>query len=326
MLSIHQTSSTAPAPETASSSTTDGSAAHTPSGAPSSTSTPVSLEALTTRRVSEQASFDKWNPNAQGRNQGLVHVIDYAYARPPSSKVDKRLLQPNVMGQQHSLTGAGILQRLKEAGEPDTAESFKPDKMGLVSFNPRDTEKITQKRNELNAFKKSEAKAGRIKEPETRKNIEKLEGEVRQLEVAGRRKSSYVFQTDDSKRGRIDLIDKSAGRAVRDANSAPPDRNMSPLGRSEISDVTSELDRLKAHPDTAHEQTEATGEPRTLKRWAKTKEGDGNKAAEWREKEESVIDQSVSSTHRTDSNGAKLNIKSWGPNADSLKYSTAMGS
>ena len=39
------------------------------------------------QRVRDQAALSKWNINAEGRNQGLVHLIDYAYARPSSLSV-----------------------------------------------------------------------------------------------------------------------------------------------------------------------------------------------------------------------------------------------
>ncbi|WP_224243487.1 hypothetical protein [Hyalangium gracile] len=34
------------------------------------------------RKAQEQAALNQWNTNGAGRNQGLVHLIDYSYARP----------------------------------------------------------------------------------------------------------------------------------------------------------------------------------------------------------------------------------------------------
>ncbi|MEO6910494.1 MAG: hypothetical protein ABI158_06185 [Edaphobacter sp.] len=39
------------------------------------------------QRVKDLAALSKWNINAEGRNQGLVHLLDYAYARPSSLSV-----------------------------------------------------------------------------------------------------------------------------------------------------------------------------------------------------------------------------------------------
>lgn len=40
------------------------------------------LSAHIGQKAQEQKILDQWNTNAQGRNQGLVHLVDYSYARP----------------------------------------------------------------------------------------------------------------------------------------------------------------------------------------------------------------------------------------------------
>lgn len=40
------------------------------------------MRAMAEKRAQEQTALEKWNVNAEGRNQGLVHLVDYTAARP----------------------------------------------------------------------------------------------------------------------------------------------------------------------------------------------------------------------------------------------------
>lgn len=287
---------------------------------------------LIERRKGEQESFDKWNPNARGRNQGLVHVIDYAYARPPATKVDVRLHKEEVMGPHRTLTGSGVISALHASGLRTDAErkkpeqAFNPAKLGLMSPAPRYSDEITAKQEQVSAIASTEKKEGR--DPTKNPEFKKLSGELKALEAKSRLDSSYVFQTDESKKGRIDLVDKSAGRDVRtrEQRDLMADRNKSAVARSEINDVTDELDRLQAHSGTQTKKTDPTGNPVTLNdRWVKAQEATEDKSAQWVRRTETVADASVKSQQVTNSNSSKLRIQSWGPDEESMKYSTVMG-
>lgn len=104
------------------------------------------------------------------------------------------------------------------------------------------------------------------------------------------------------------------------------DRNKSAVARSEINDVTDELDRLQAHSGTQTKKTDPTGNPVTLNdRWVKAQEATEDKSAQWVRRTETVADASVKSQQVTNSNSSKLRIQSWGPDEESMKYSTVMG-
>lgn len=83
------------------------------------------LELLLKKRLQEHEALDAWNVNAEGRNQGLVHLVDYAYARPMASldgmeESDRKLLQGT---DELPLSGSALVERL--SGKEKQFETLK---------------------------------------------------------------------------------------------------------------------------------------------------------------------------------------------------------
>lgn len=275
---------------------------------------------LIARRSDEQSAFEKWNQAASGRNQGLVHVVDYGYGRPPVSNVDARLKPDAAMGPHKSLPGSVIAAKVGAS-----QASFNPDKLGVVAHGPRYSAEIEARKSALADLRETEKAAGRAGMLKSHPEFQRLNGELRDLQSRSRFESAYVFKTDESKKGRIALADKSAGRPAPEPQ-ARQDENIRPIGRSEINDVTAEMDRLTASSNTTVETKGPSGKSVALpQKWVKTQEASGNQSSRWEQKDETVTDQSITTSHTSNSNGTGLKIQSWGPDGDSLKYSTVMG-
>lgn len=275
--------------------------------------------------VAERKELDKWNLNAEGRNQGLVHIIDYAYAPPPRSS-NKELSE---MLSHKSMTGRQIRQEMGLS----TAELPKFLGKDVISGdggkNPsltRGGKKLSTQLSTLDSRMKSMMSVSNEKKREVANSNEYkyMKFEKEGLEEDIRDRTFYSLVPDESKKGRIPLVEKSAGMTKGDFKKVTNDN---PHG-SEIVGVTHELDRLMSDVSTKKTPQPNTGGSTFTAKEAWVKTGTHtNGRAKWELKTNQTFPNTAVSTQvETNSNGSKLKVMRWGTASGKEKYSTVMGS
>lgn len=266
--------------------------------------------------VAERAELNKWNLNGSGRNQGLTHIVDYAYARPAKTK-DKNLL---ALMAHSTVSGKKLVVSLNtlDAAENPLSKGFDSmiKKEGLMVIS---TLESRQAQSELAEVKLQMAdmmkKSSDKRVTANSEGFLTLKSKSTNLENEVFEKQYYTLATDDSKAGRIKLVENSAGLKAGEFKST--------LG-SEIVGVTREMDRLAAHSSTTATATLPKGGTINIDGWVKVGV-DGKGHAKWGVGTQTVANTAVSTTLKTESNGTRLRIEKWGTTSLMQNYSTVMG-
>lgn len=261
----------------------------------------------------ERKELDKWNSDGSGRNQGLRHITDYGYARPPATKNDKlmKLMDHQV------LSGKKVREELKLSSadfEKLATKDLEPGSMTPAG------KKLKQESDELGKDMKSMMKGSPSEKKAIGQSPEYKQKQSRQKELKEQIQDEtfYSLRVDDSKKGRIELVEQSRG-----SGRFKDDKE---IHGSEIIGVTRELDRLKTLPSTTSKHTppppKEANKTFSSNDWVKNEN-----ESQWKKQPQTLPDTAARTTHNTDSNGSKLNIETWTPNPEKIeeKYSTVMG-
>ncbi|WP_428718023.1 hypothetical protein [Undibacterium curvum] len=259
----------------------------------------------------ERVELSKWNLNAEGRNQGLVHIIDYGFAPPPKTQ-NRQLSQ--VMAHK-SMSGRQLREHFGMSTEDFTAFASKE---GLVASDTRLSKKMSDASSAMDAQMKSTISQS------TNKKATALSSEYKAMAITKRRfeegardRQFFTLPVDESKKGRIKLVEKSAGLADHESFKSKH--------QSEIIGVTQELDRLSREPSTVATSTPSKGGTFQSTGWAKTGEKTAGGVAKWAIRTQQLPNTAESTSLKTTSNGSDLRVEKWGPSSATQKYSTVMG-
>ncbi len=282
-----------------------------------------SLKQKLKRKPEEHQALAKWNTNAAGRNQGLVHTLDYAYARPPKSGLEE--LEKNTVGQpttakdlkeKHGITDKQIknLEKYTSKKEDGTEEllpaSTRDEKGNVIRTDP------VAKQQELENLKAAQDAYKANLSPQEKQNLktdEKFQNIKEQVNEAEKKlgeETAYTVPREESKKGRIKQVEEASGNQP---GSFKQDQG-------EIIGVTNALDQLTQN-QTPEKETKGTGEETTLKNpeWVKDEHS-------WQKKSGvKVMDTARSQSHTTGNEKQSLRVEKWGPAQDKMKYSTVMG-
>jgi hypothetical protein len=289
------------------------------------------------RKAAEQRELQKWNPNAQGRSQGLVHILDYAYARPPMRPEEHPQAEEISRGQ--PMSGRKFMERL----------GIKDEK-AFAKFAATNLEEYRSENEDLGkpllpvAEKNGDGKIKFTNPQEQQQELQGLEAQMRDMmkdlepvekkqvgqseayrDLAQRKKAleaslllskGYRVKRDESKRGRIAQVEKAIGKAPGEFKS----------GEGEITGVTRALDLLTGETKPASVQG-PTGQPMTLaKEWVRSKKAD--QPPRWTEKENvEITDTAQGEEYQTAGTADRpnLEIRKWGPHPKAVRYSTVHG-
>lgn len=307
------------------------------------------LEAHVGKLSSERASLDKWNSNSDGRNQGLVHIVDYAKARPAAKVKGTSLANTNLEDHigRGALTGESIRKKLGSEGskaikDKDFAKFAKANLMPLRKDTGTDTPGTILTRTKegdseetvrdladieaaIEEAKRAKSEAIQRVPKEERGAWSRGEGAVMQtrikeLEALALERSLYTVPREESKKGRVQTV----ARAMGEEDDA--------YAGDEINKVTAALDTMVGADTTTSEHREKDGSSEyTSEGWVKTappvagSEGVEEARATWETGTTTVPDVSAQSTYTSGGGGQKIKAHTWGPNKTSKKYSTVMG-
>ncbi len=287
--------------------------------------------------ASERASLDKWNLNAQGRNQGLVHVVDYARARPPTAVKGGPLNGENLEDTigRGPLPGGVISEMLQERGmEAGDFGKFAAKNLQPMLAQEGDGPRLTRTHDDdtpedIDALRNIDAAIGHAKQAKS-EAIQQVPGNQRRAWLQGEGKplvdrvnhleqlaldrTLYSVPREDSKAGRVQTV----ARAMGEADDA--------FDGDEINQVTNALDVMTGADDTTATHREADGSQTVDlgEQWARNGES-GHGGAHWEMQPTAIQDVSASSSYVSGGDGQKIKAHTWGPNADQEKYSTVMG-
>jgi hypothetical protein len=290
-----------------------------------------------TRKVEEQKALGQWNTNAQGRNQGLAHILDYAYARPPKQGFEK--LEADTGGQpisgkdlrKHGYTDKQIQQLEKhELDKEDGTEkkllpvSTKDETGKVIKTNPESS------KQDLNALKAQQKEYIDRLSPEEKKNLGKdkknqeLKNQIKEAEEQLADETAYKVPREESKKGRIEQVETATGKG----------KGSFKQDKGEIVGVTEALNNLPPKPESVKTKGPEGGEitlknPEWVKnpnKWVKDSQGEYSKKAGWTLKDNVKVPNTASSqSYKTGNEKQSLEVAKWGPNPDTMKYSTVMG-
>lgn len=267
----------------------------------------------------ERTELAKWNINGQGRNQGLTHIIDYAYAPPPRNKDSghAQLLAHS------SMTGKAIREKLGMSSDDFNKISRKDLMQG--NLTPKGQRLLQHQQNlskRMDSMMSGTTDEGEKKRIGMSSEYQALRRDKAALDPHIRDQTFYTSECDTSKQGRIQQVEKSAGLSSSESFKTPSPSN--PHG-SEIVGVTKELDRLSSHAATTEKVTPAKGGTVDIDTHVKVGTNP-NGTSKWEfQKGVTVPNTATSSKLETDSHSSKLRVEKWGPTSTSTKYSTVMG-
>ncbi|MFY0567716.1 hypothetical protein ACN28E_28345 [Archangium lansingense] len=305
------------------------------------------LEAHIGKKKEEQKILgDKWNTNGQGRNQGLVHLLDYAYARPnkidttpPSTKLTDAEKSKLAQGDKAGWDGARWKEELGEKRftelndkgyfrkfQTEEGKHFGPNGAKLNDLSAQhqgakqkldDTnKKLSEERNQL----KSKLEAENVPKKDignqmkefnktnaTAKEAEKQKKVYQDLEKELANGRRYVLESDTSKKGRLGQIENSA--------QLPPGS----LKGNEIKGGTEAVEKVMAEAKQNGNGPKLSENKPTKDMTSYDKIGPG----QWKEQTTKVED--LKPTHSSDQTAGGLNVKKWGVTENDLKLSTVMG-
>ncbi|MGE5493599.1 MAG: hypothetical protein ACM31P_20265 [Actinomycetota bacterium] len=278
------------------------------------------LEPHVAKLAAERKELDKWNLNADGRNQGLVHIIDYAYAPPPKTQN----AQLSELLAHRSMTGKALR---REMGL-DTSAFGELQKKDLMSGESEKQPMLTKAGRKLQqnyddvVSRMSTMMGGALDKKAMAQTSEyKWLGEQKNyLTQDIRDETIYSLKPDDSKKGRLPLVAKSAG--------LPSFKTAATPHGSEIIGVTQELERLRGDKSLSKTTPEPSkGGTYTAKEsWVKAPDKNPNGTTHWElQRNVTIPNTAVSEKVATDSNGAKLQVVRWGTAPGKEKFSTVMG-
>jgi hypothetical protein len=307
------------------------------------------------QRVKDQAALSKWNVNGEGRNQGVVHLLDYANARPSNlslskesdvkkqtglsdeqyaalSKADRsghRSYTRNQLTDQgkdyklthdqvNKLVSKGYLEPLSTP-ELDKANSAVKKAQGeLDGLVKNKTDELTKQGVTGKQFGQ-QLKQFKSSDSSYAAKSEQLSKAKAQAEAVTR----YTTQTDQSKKGRLERIANADGK-----DSLPRGKEIEE-GTRIVSGLMNNKENLtatsKKAPSESMTQWRPTGES--------SQDPNANPATKW--KQTVVPPSELKTTATADFKGNGLAVKTWGtlddPNADvseqakKLGISTVMG-
>ncbi|HEY9778928.1 MAG TPA: DUF4157 domain-containing protein [Leptolyngbyaceae cyanobacterium] len=297
-----------------------------------------SLHKKLKRKPEEQKALAQWNTNAQGRNQGLAHILDYAYARPPKKGLEE--LEANTGGQpisgkglreQNKLTDKQIQQLEKyELDKEDGTEkkllpvSTKDENGKVIKTNPENS------KQNLNTLKAQQKEYIDSLSPEEKKNLgideknQELKNQIKEAEKQLADQTAYKVPREESKKGRIEQVETVTGKG----------KGSFKQDKGEIVGVTEALNNLPPKPESLETKGSKGGEI-TLKnpewvnnpnKWVKDSQGEYSKKAGWTLKDNvKVPNTATSQSYTTGNEKQSLKVEKWGPNPDTMKYSSVMG-
>ena len=318
----------------------------TSSSAPTSTPAPRSIKERAAdlsghvdKLAGERKSLAKWNNNGDGRNQGLVHVVDYAHARPAASvkgkygALEEGSNLEDTIGR-GALPGSAIAEKLSTKGvaskdfskfaDANLSPLRKDDGKGARLTRSEETDS-DETRGELADIdkaiadaKKEKANAIQIVPLKDRGAWAKKEGlaftnKIARLEKLALDRTMYTVPREESKKGRVQTVE----RAMDAAPGA--------YKGDEINQVTNALDTLKGAPTSASTTKTQNGAPKNLGQQLGKVGTNTNGRAKWDMVDTTINDVSSSSTMVGGSDAQKVKAHTWGPTVDSEKYSTVMG-
>jgi hypothetical protein len=297
------------------------------------------------QRKTDQEALSKWNTNGQGRNQGVVHLLDYGYARPSNLSLGNKkdvMKQNGLSGEQYdALSKADHEGRgsFTHHGLTDPNKDYKltnDQVKGLVKnkyLEPVETPErknaqgeVQKAQEELEGLikqKTAELKNAGVKGKEFGNQLNEFKktdpsylAKDKQLNDAKSKEDAvthYRTTSDESKRGRLERIANAGGKDSLERG-------------KEIEDGTHIVSGLMNQENLKNAQKKDP--PASLQGWQRTGEG------KWKEQE--IPQSELKHTVSADFEGNGLAVKTWGtlddPNADpsehagNLGISTLMGS
>ncbi|WP_224365544.1 hypothetical protein [Hyalangium versicolor] len=302
------------------------------------------LESHFGRKTQEQAALNQWNTNAAGRNQGVVHLIDYAYARPtkfdttpPNVKLTPQQQQALKQGDKLGWNEAQWKQNLGETNFNSLkskgyfSEFAGGDNKVPVGANPQRWQQLTTNHQQLSsqistgeAALKTQRQAytqqltaqgvpkkemgAKIKEWEAqnpqKQQLDALKAQRTGIESDMNAQRRYTLASDTSKQGRLEQIEK--------ANGLPPGslRN----GNEIVGGTNAVQQHLQ---NNAPFPANALSPNKPLEMYVKQPDG------KWSLQQ--VQPQDLATTYSGKQEAGGLSIAQWGLSPEELKLSTVMG-
>lgn len=264
------------------------------------------LEGFIKTKRQEQRALGRWNLNAAGRNQGLVHIIDYAYAPPPRTQnkdLSRFLSNKSALGQ--TLIDQVKLDPRALSGNDLVAGGLSPTGKAAQKLS-------TSLQGQMNTLLHG-LQGQAIGQRKRQDDFKALEGLKKKADARMLEQTYFTLAQDGSKGGRIKLVEESAGLKAGTFKAQG----------SEIRGVTTELGRLQAI--TAGTSSAPSNTPKQLDGWHKSGEKTAGGRTKWVTGAHTITDTAVSTELKTDSNNRKLKIMNWGPSSATQKHSTVMG-
>lgn len=286
---------------------------------------------------SERASLDKWNLNGEGRNQGLVHVVDYAHARPATSVKGKygSLENTNLEDTigRGAASGEDIREKLlaKGVAEKDFGKfasanltpTRKDGGAGARVTRPKETddEQTTASLADIDAAiaaaKKEMSDAINLVPGKDRGAWRTGAGapfgkKIADLEQLALDRSMYTVPREDSKKGRVQTVERAMGAAP------------GAYAGNEINQVTGALDTLSTSVTPTTTTKDGSNTLNLGQQWGKAGPTATGGTA-WTKQDTSIQDVSSSTSFTAGGPAQKVKAHKWGPSATTEKYSTVMG-
>lgn len=274
-------------------------------------------EAFVAQKAKEQKALEQWNVAASGRSQGLIHVIDYAKARPPK-KVEE--VPPDAKDKRwvefmagHPLSGAQLAKTFgKEPSEAATIAWLTRFTKQLEPFSaPKnfDGEIAAREKTISDTIRgATDKKAANTSAP-----VQSLRREIAELKSQLALASRWVVGRDDSKKGRVEKV---AEAMEKKKGGQRPN-----YAGNEILGVTGALNELVNAENTKEKPARGFGQQITAEnQWVKKAEGTKDTRAQWKQEDTTF----EGSAYEEESAPAGLRVVKWGPKGET-KYSTVMG-
>jgi len=261
------------------------------------------LSAHVSKLSGERKALEKWNTDGAGRNQGLRHIIDYAYAPPPKAASD------NKMNEYGALSNQVFGPKKLAENKIDVTAGIKGGYLENVGV----TEEGAQTKAELKELQSRKSKMMEEgKDSAAKKAIglsdeyKSISDQIKMLETKLVTQSKYTLAQDTSKKGRLTEVER-----------------MNKLGAGgikgkEIETVTNTLDQVGSKEKVTMKRPEKDA-MRTINKGELVREGKGK----WGQQPSDV--QAPNTAVSAEFEGEGLSVKKWGPTEDSIRYSTMMG-
>lgn len=293
------------------------------------------------QKAQEQKILDQWNSNAQGRNQGLVHLVDYSYARPPkiNTTPPKQGLTPEQMNilkqgdkngwneQQwkaklgdktfNDLNKQGYFSNFAGAnGVPVGANAQKWQQLtgqhqALSGQLGQAQAQLTAERKAYTAQLKQEGVTGkemgaRLKQWEatnpTKQQADSLKSQLDGVQGQMDAQRRYTLASDVSKQGRLAQIEQSAGL---------------PLGSLKGNEIIGGTNAVQNHLSGHPLNPNAISPNKPLDMYVKQPNGNWSL--------QTVQPQDLAQTYSGKQTVDGLTVAKWGLSPEALRLSTVMG-